>query len=112
MSAAVAVPLPAVPHVAAVWNLARARQEFQALEAWLMRDESRQLPLHDIEREQERRGPEIQRLLLEAHMAQRGTGDMGPAVEGGAPTHRASARGMATAGLTPAIPRRFLERSP
>src|SRR5215472_9262013 len=83
MSAAIAVPLPAVPRVASVRNLARARQEFHALEVWLMSDASHQLPLHEVEREQERRGREIQRLLLEAHVAQRGTGDVGAAVEVG-----------------------------
>jgi hypothetical protein len=46
-----------------------------------VRDEARQLPLHEVEREQERRGREIQRLLLEAHVAQRGTGDVWPAVQ-------------------------------
>jgi hypothetical protein len=81
MRAAAVVPLPAIPRLAAVRNLARAHREFQALEAWLMSEESRQLPLHDVEREQDRRGREIQRLLLEAHVAQRGTGDVGPAVE-------------------------------
>jgi hypothetical protein len=84
MRAALAVPLPAVPRLAAVRHLVQARQAFQALEAWLMREEGRQLPLHAVEREQERRGREIQRLLLEAHVAQRGTGDVGPAVEVGA----------------------------
>ena len=83
MSVAATVPLPAVPRLAAVRHLVRARQEFQALEAWLMREESRQRPLHDVEREQERRGRESQRLLLEAHVAQRGTGDVGPTVEVG-----------------------------
>jgi len=68
-----------------VRNLVRARQEFHALKAWLMRDESRQLPLHEVEREQERRRRGIQRLLLEAHMAQRGTGDVGPAESPGEP---------------------------
>lgn len=62
-------------------SLARARRAFQALEAWLLSEEARQLPLHEVEREQERRGREIQRLLLEAHVVQRGTGDVGPAVE-------------------------------
>jgi hypothetical protein len=83
MSAAVAVPLPAVPRLTTLRNLARARQEFHALEAWLMSDESCQLPLHEVEQAQERRGREIQRLLLEAHVAQRGPGDVGPAVEVG-----------------------------
>jgi hypothetical protein len=63
-----------------VWNLARARREFKALEEWLLSEDSCQLPLHEVEREQERRAREIQRLLLEAHVAQRGTGDVGPAV--------------------------------
>ena len=62
-------------------SLARARREFKALEEWLLREETCQLPLHEVEREQERRGREIQRLLLEAHMAQRGTGEVGPAIE-------------------------------
>src|SRR5215831_13508302 len=81
MHAVSAVPCPVVPRLAAVRNLVQARQAFQALEAWLMREETRQLPLHEGEREQERRGREIQRLLLEAPVAQRGTGDVGPAVE-------------------------------
>lgn len=63
------------------WNLARARREFKALEEWLLSEDSCQLPLHEVEREQERRAREIHRLLLEAHVAQRGTGDVGPAVE-------------------------------
>lgn len=84
MSVAATVPRPAVPRLAAVRNLVRARQEFQALEAWLMSEESHPLPLHDVEREQARRGREIQRLWLEAHAAQRGTGDVGPAIEVGA----------------------------
>ena len=46
-----------------------------------MSEPAKQLPLHEIEREQERRGREIQRLLLESHIAQRGRGDVGAAVE-------------------------------
>jgi hypothetical protein len=84
MHATAAVSIPAVPRRAAVRNLVRAQQEFQALEAWLMSEESRELALHDVEREQERRGREIQRLVLEAHGAQRGTDDVGPALEVGA----------------------------
>lgn len=62
-------------------SLAKARREFKALEEWLLSEETGQLPLHEVEREQEHRGREIQRLLLEAHVAQRGSGDVGPAVE-------------------------------
>lgn len=64
----------------AVWNLARARQAFQALEDWLLSEEACQLPLHNVEREQERRGREMQRLLLEAHLMQRGPGAVGPVI--------------------------------
>lgn len=63
-----------------VLSLVRAHREFKALEDWLLNEETGHLPLHEVEREQERRGREIQRLLLEAHVAHRGTGDMGPAV--------------------------------
>ena len=71
-----------------IFSLARARREFQApgsspgqaLEEWLLGEETGHLPLHEVEREQERRGREIQRLLLEAHVAHRGTGDVGRAV--------------------------------
>jgi len=63
------------------WGLARARQAFHALEEWLLSTSTRHLPLHEIEREQERRGREVQRLLLEVHVASRGLGDVGPGVE-------------------------------
>lgn len=63
-----------------VLSLAQARQAFEALEGWILSRETRQLPMHEVEREQERRGREIQRLLLEAHVASRGYGDVGPAI--------------------------------
>lgn len=75
----------------AVWHLARARQAFHALEDWLVSEEACQLPLHDVEREQERRGRERPRVLLEAHLVHRGPGAVGPAIvvqaeeAGGAP---------------------------
>ena len=78
-TAVVAVPLPAMPHMATVRELARTRQEFDTLAAWLMSEESRHLPLHDVEREQEYRGREIQRLLLGAHVAQRSRAELLPA---------------------------------
>jgi hypothetical protein len=81
MSAVALAPLPTVPRVAAIANLVRAREQFQALEEWLLSQESCQLPLHEVEREQERRGRDIQRLRLEAHVAQRGTGNVAPAVQ-------------------------------
>lgn len=57
-----------------------AQQEFAALEAWLSAPPTRQLPLHQIEGQQEQRGRELQRLLLQAHIQQRGPGDVGPAL--------------------------------
>jgi hypothetical protein len=57
-----------------------ARQEFSSLEAWLSAPPTLQLPLHQIERQQEFKGRDLQRLLLQAHVQQRGNGDVGPAL--------------------------------
>lgn len=57
-----------------------ARQEFSSLEAWLSASPTLQLPLHHIERQQEHKGRDLQRLLLQAHVQQRGNGDVGPAL--------------------------------
>lgn len=70
-----------LPASVEILSLGRARQAFQALEEWLLSAEARQLPMHQVEREQERRGREIQRLLLETHIACRGYGDVGPAIQ-------------------------------
>jgi hypothetical protein len=51
-----------------------AQQEFASLEAWLSAPPTLQLPLHQIEGQQEQRGREVQRLLLQAHIQQRGQG--------------------------------------
>src|SRR5262249_11306062 len=76
-------PIPGPSPRVVVWNLARAHKEFKALEEWLLSVDSAQpqFPLHGVERDQERREREIHRLLLEAHVAQRGTGEVGPVVE-------------------------------
>ena len=58
--------IPGLPASVEILGWARARYVFQALEDWLMSEPAKQLPLHEIEREQERRGREIQRLLLES----------------------------------------------
>src|SRR5437879_3000200 len=55
------------------------RQEFSSLEAWLSAPSTLQLPLHQIERQQQTKGREVQRLLLQAHLQRRGHGDVGPA---------------------------------
>jgi len=57
-----------------------ASLEFAQLESWLASAQASQFPLHHIEAEQHARGREIQRLLLQAHLDQRGDGDVGPAL--------------------------------
>ena len=57
-----------------------AAVEFALLQAWLASPSSRQLPLHQIESQQQDKGREVQRLLLQAHLQHRGGGDVGPAV--------------------------------
>lgn len=69
--------------VVPAWSFSRerARTEFKALESWLFSPETMSLPLDEIEREQESRGREVHRLMLQAHIQARGTGDVGPAIE-------------------------------
>lgn len=57
-----------------------AQQAFSSLEAWLSAPRSLQLPLHPIECQQEQKGRELQRLRLQAHIQQRGPGDVGRAL--------------------------------
>ena len=57
-----------------------AAYEFALLEAWLASRGALRLPLHQIEAEQQTRGPEVQRLLLQAHLQLRGDADVGPAL--------------------------------
>jgi hypothetical protein len=54
--------------------------EFALLEAWLASSDTLQLPLHQIESQQQTKGREVQRLLLQAHLERRGDGDVGPAL--------------------------------
>ena len=55
-----------------------AAVEFALLQSWLASGSALQLSLHEIERQQQARGREVQRLLLQAHLQQRGYGDVGP----------------------------------
>ena len=55
--------------------------EFSPLESWLASSSALQLPLHQIESQQQAKGREIQRLLLQAHLQHRGSGDVGPALQ-------------------------------
>src|SRR6266496_5072069 len=58
-----------------------AALEFARLEAWLASSHTLQLPLHQIESQQQTKGREVQRLLLQAHLQHRGNGDVGPALQ-------------------------------
>src|ERR1700692_3906843 len=49
-----------------------AAVEFALLQSWLASGSALQLPLHEIECQQQARGREVQRLLLQAHLQQRG----------------------------------------
>src|ERR1022692_1658494 len=55
--------------------------EFSLLESWLASSSALQLPLHQIESQQQAKGREVQRLLLQAHLQHRGYGDIGPALQ-------------------------------
>jgi hypothetical protein len=57
-----------------------AAVEFAVLEAWLASQSALQLPLHQIESQQQIKGREVQRLLLQTHLQHRGTGDVGVAL--------------------------------
>src|SRR5881296_3483838 len=58
-----------------------AALEFALLEAWLASSQSLKLPLHQIESQQQAKGREVQRLLLQAHLQHRGNGDVGAALQ-------------------------------
>jgi hypothetical protein len=57
-----------------------AVREFVLLETWLASSRTLLLPLHLIESQQQTKGREVQRLLLQAHLQLRGHGDVGPAL--------------------------------
>lgn len=61
--------------------MAQAKAAYRGLESWMMSEAALKLSLSDLEREQEVRGREAQRLLLQANLDQRGTGDVGAAIE-------------------------------
>lgn len=54
--------------------------QFTQLEPWLASSPALQRPLHQIESEQQATGRDVQRLLLQAHLQQRGHGDVGSAL--------------------------------
>lgn len=68
---------PLLPPAASVHH---ARQHFASLETWLAEEQTLALPLHCVEEQQRGRGRELLRLLLQAHVEQRGNGDAGPSL--------------------------------
>src|SRR6058998_2328944 len=54
--------------------------EFALLQSWLASSSALQLPLHQIESQQQAKGREVQRLLLQTHLQNRGNGDVGTAL--------------------------------
>ena len=89
-----ATALPVNPSPAAV--------EFALLQSWLASSSALRLPLHHIESQQADKGREVQLLLLQNHLQQRGTGDVGPAllVQTGGKQLRYSHRRLGTRRLT------------
>ncbi len=77
-SALTSIPGAATPATAGL-------QAFWGLERWLSSSPARGLGLSGIERESERQGREMLRLLLQAHVDGRGDGDVGRALRVSAP---------------------------
>jgi hypothetical protein len=73
-------PLPIVESPGSPTAATAAALEFALLEAWLASTGALQLPLHEIESQQQTKGREVQRLLLQSHLDRRGDGDVGPAL--------------------------------
>jgi hypothetical protein len=76
----------------------QAQEAARHLQGWLTSEEALALPLNAVECETERRGREILRLMLQAHLDARGTGDVGPALQRLTPPAQADG-GRATAPL-------------
>jgi hypothetical protein len=72
------VPFPQSPPTEPSEALLQARHLFCSLETWLSSTPTLELPLHLVERQQECKGRQLQRMLLQAHVQHRGTGDVGP----------------------------------
>jgi hypothetical protein len=61
-------------------NTTPAAIEFALLQSWLASSSALQLPLHQIETQQQAKGREVHRLLLQTHLQPRGNGEVGPAL--------------------------------
>lgn len=57
-----------------------ANRAFHDLEQWLAAPLTQTSPLHLVELQQELKGREVQRLLLQSHVNLRGSGDIGPSL--------------------------------
>lgn len=79
-----AVALRSAPYLSAVrpcdLTLRDAQMASDKLKCWLLSPEATAAPLETVEREVESRGREVLRLMLQAHMQARGTGDVGPRI--------------------------------
>ncbi len=62
-------------------TLVSARQSFEELESWLGSPEVGEWPEHVVEAGLEQRGREVWRLMLQRHLDERGTGEVGPVIE-------------------------------
>lgn len=95
--AAATFPLPHADSTTAdpTVNFSSARFAFRQLETWLTSDEAHRVSEAHVEEQLEQRGRELLRLLLQAHLRQRGPGQVGPALRvfatPTAPPDRASA---------------------
>jgi len=80
--AAATLPLPQADSTAAdpTVNFSSARFAFRQLEAWLTSAETAAVSEAQVEEQLALRGRELLRLLLQAHLRQRGTGQVGPAL--------------------------------
>ena len=67
---------PAQPTV----NFSQARFAFRLVETWLTSEEANLASEAQVEEQLELRGREVLRLLLQAHIRQRGSGEVGPAL--------------------------------
>jgi hypothetical protein len=77
-SPARSVPFPQPPPTGPSETLLQARHLFSSPETWLSSTSTLELPLHLVEQQQECKGRQWQRMLLQAHVQHRGAGDVGP----------------------------------
>jgi hypothetical protein len=67
-----------------------AMEALEGIEYWLCSDHAHSLSLQQLEADQQQRGRELMRLLLQAHVDSRGDGDVGEAIQVSEPGSRSS----------------------